>query len=330
MANGLAPYILNDIKNVAGQATTRFKVDMHGFLAMLVNNAQANPIQTITSEGNKKEVRIRYRQRNTKAQTDTTASCDNVLTPARKETTLTVGNTRQIAWHLTDALVAQYEAEALARTNLPGSSPLTGVSAELMDIVFSGANGILDGMNDDLLALLTFGRNAATGASTAQTINFPQTITAQPLNNGVTKLLYDYKRNNLTGRPQVVGAGFALQWFLQQAYKGLDTGGIDTKIAAGMMDFWPDQDFDDIVGTNHFGIFEPGSVHLVEALEYVGAFAGSKPGASTFGTIPVPAIDALGNAMPVMFDFQLKYIDCPTTLTDAYSGNTATKILRSP
>ena len=323
MATGFAPYLLNDIKSITGNATPRYKVDMHGFTKMLYQGAGAAPIQTNTLAGGKREVRFWYRQRNTKAQTDTSYSCDNVLTPARIEATVSVNNTRAIAWHLTDALVQQYTDEANARATVPGSSPTAGVSAELLDILFSGANGILKAMNDDLLGLVTWGKNSVNGVSTAVTLNLPKDKTVQPLDQGMPKLLSDYNLNGLTGRPQIVGSGLMYAYMLTQPMVGVDQSGMNSRLATAMADFWPDMDFDTIVGANDFGVFEPGAVQLVEFFENSGAF-GKKLGNSLFGTLPLPTVDPNGNSVPVLFDFQLKELDCPTTLTDMYSGQSGT------
>lgn len=327
MANGLAPYLLADLKSIAGMATPSLKVDMKGLTAMLWATRSLNkPVALGTPQGHKKEQRYWYRQRNTVAQTDTSKSCDNVLTPSRLETTVSMNNTRQIAWHLPDELVASYMEDASARATIPGSTPSTTVSAEMMDIVFAGVNALLGGINQDLINLLVWGGNKANGAgnaNTAVTINISKDMTVQPLNNGMTKLLFDYKNNGLTGKMQAVGLGTMYEYILSQAWKGLDMGGVDTRIQAAMLDFYPDQDFATIVGAEHFGIFEPGAIHLVEYLEYTGFKAGNF-GVSTFGTMPIPTVDPMGNAVPLMVDFQLKYYDCPVTLTDAYTGASTT------
>lgn len=323
MANGLAPYLLNDLKTLVSGAYPGHKVDLKGFLAMLTSGAGANPVQTNTLAGHKKEVRFWYRQRNTKAQTDTSASCDNVLTPARKEYTVSVGNTRQIAWHLPDELVASYMEEASSRVAIPGG-PIAGASAELFDIIMSGANGILEGVNDDLIGLLTWGRNKVSGSNAAVTLNLSADSNVQKLTTGMPKLLGDYKKNNLSGAPNIVGAGLFYNYILSQGFKGMDQSGMNSQIAAAGVNFFADQDFADTVGADHIGVFEPGAVQLVEYLEYTGFKAGVKPGASEFGVIALPAVSSDGTLLPVKFDWQLKYIDCPTTLTDAYSGSTAT------
>jgi len=323
MANGLAPYLLNDLKTLVGQAYPAHGVDLKGFLGLLTSGPGANPIQTNQLSGHKREVRFWYRNRNTKPQTDTSASCDQVLTPARKEYTVSVSNTRQIAWHLPDELVASYMDEASQRVSIPGG-PIGGASAELFDIIMSGANGILKGVNDDLMGLITWGKNKVTGNNSATTLNMSRDAAIQKLTTGMPQLLSEYKKNNLSGMPNIVGAGLFYSWYLANAYRGQDQSGFQPATAAGMFNFFADQDFADAVGADNIGVFEPGAIQLVEYLEYTGFKAGVKPGASEFGVIALPAMASDGTMLPVKFDWQLKYIDCPTTLTDAYSGSSST------
>ena len=328
MANGLAPYLLNDMKTLAGSSYAGTKVDLKGVLAMLVAGPGAQPIQANTLSGNKKEIRYWYRQRAVKAFAKNTASsstsyCGSLLTPARLETTINVGNTREIAYHLSDELVASYTEEAAQRMASPGIPITGGATAEMMDIIMSAANGILGAINTDLLGLLTWGKNKVTGNANATTLNIGTVIT-NTLTAGMPKLIGDYKQNNLSGMPNVVGSGLFLNYMLTQPYKGLDSGGFNSQLATGLVNFFPDQDFATTVGTDNIGVFEPGSIQLVEYLEYTGFKAGQKPGASEFGVIALPAVAADGSLLPVKFDWQLKYIDCPTTLTDAYSGSSST------
>lgn len=127
MATGYFPYLLRDISTYAGMATPHSKIDAHGLTAMTLANAAANPIalQETLGDGTNREVRVKYRQRNTKAQTDTSASCDNVLTNPRLEATISINNTRAIAWYLSDATLALYEKESHTNTGGPGN--LSGI-----------------------------------------------------------------------------------------------------------------------------------------------------------------------------------------------------------
>ena len=335
MANGLAPYLLNDMKSMAGGAYAGTRIDLKGFLAMLVAGPGAAPIQANTLTGNKKEIRFWYRQRNLKAQvasgnqgspltTGSTAFCGKLLTPARLETTIAVNNTQEIAFHLSDELVASYTEEAAQRMQNPGVPFSGGATNEMMDIIMSGANGILSAINQDLLTnLLTWGKNKVTGTNTATTLNIAQAA-GTVLTGGMPKLIGDYKQNNLSGMPNVVGSGLFLNYILSQPYKGLDSAGMNSQLATGMINFFPDQDFDSVVGSNQIGVFEPGSIQLAEYLEFTGFKAGVKPGDSEFGVLVLPAFDSMGNAIPIKLDYQLRYLSCATTLTDLYSGNSTT------
>jgi hypothetical protein len=141
----------------------------------------------------------------------------------------------------------------------------------------------------------------------------------------------DYNINNLTGRPQVVGSGISLGMFMAQAQLvgGINSSGFNYKMASGMFDYYHDLDFPTGIsgggGANNFGIFEPGSVQLVQYLQYTGFQAGEKPGGSTFFVLPLPMLDPTNNMIkPVKFDCQIKYSDCTQTVTDSYTNQSVT------
>lgn len=321
MPNGLAKPLLLDLANIAGSAYPGYKIDAHGFVGMALVNGSTSQIRITNEPGTKRQVDIRYKKRYTKAQTDTALSCDAVLTPSWQEGTVSVNNIRQIAIHLDDETVAQYMADASARVNIPGATPGASVIQELVTDINHAANAIFDGVNDDLLGLLSWGVNRTTGVATSTTLNISKDVNVQELNDGINRLLADYRKNNLTGRPQVVGSGLFANWAIGQAMKsGADAFGFDTRLALSAMDFYHDQDFDQIVGSNQIGVFEPGAVHMVEYNRYTGFKAGEM-GTSTFFQVPVPFIDPVNNIVrPIMLDAQLKYADCPATYTDAYTG----------
>lgn len=322
MANGYSPYILTDIQAQLGAATPSVKVDMHGLLKMLYSGAGAKPIQTNTVVGNKREHRFFYRQRNTVAQTDTSFSCDNVLTPSRLEGTVSIANTRQIAWHLPDTLMVNYNDEAAARTSIPGTAPAASATAELVDIIYSGCNAILGATNQDLWGLLTVGKNSVEGDALATTLNLPKDKTVQPLDQGMVKLLSDYKRNGMVGKPQIVtGAGLMYSFLLSQGMTNPDMYGFNASSAAAMFSYEADQDITSFAGAtaDDFFVFEPGTIQIAEYFANAGVY-GRQLANSLLGTIVLPVVDPAGNAIGVKFDFQLKEIDCATTLTDAYSG----------
>lgn len=325
MALGKFPYLLRDIGTYAGMATPQSKIDAHGLTAMTLANAQANPIvlQDVPGDGTKREVRIKRRQRLTKYQTSSSAaSCDHVLTPARMEDTISIDSVISTALYIKDDLLAQYEKEAMG--NIPIGN-LSGASREMVEIVFSAANGLLKGLNDALWAKVNYGKNVVSGTSTYVTLNLPQAVGTQPLTSGMSKLLYDYQRNSLTGRPQAVGTGLFHAYALTQPYKSVDSFGSNSALAMASLDFWPDEDLPSKSGASadSLVVFEPGSIQLIERLEYTGVFGGVKPGSSEFGVLGIP-VNVNGRIANVKFDAQLKYFDCDTTLTDIYTNSSAT------
>lgn len=322
MSLGFCPAILQGIDEVAKDANPMYKVQPNGFTSMLMRASTPGVIKNDSYNGHKKTVTIKYRPRITVAQTDTTASCDNTLVQPYSEASVSIATYRQSSFHLDDEVLAQY-CDDTTKMVSTGGAPSQLMYREVLDQIFSHANALLHGVNQDLLGLLTFGRNKVNNVSTAVTVNLPKDTAVQPITDGIYKLMGDYKKNNLTGRPQIVGQGMMLNYSLSQPSKGLDQGGFDSKIASGFYDFWNDDDFDTVIGTNHIGVFEPNALQLVEYLKYQGYKAGAKPGASTFFTMPLPMI-VNNEVVPVWFDVQLRYNDCESTITDAYSGSPLT------
>lgn len=322
MALGYCPALLQSLAEVSKDANPMYKVQPNGFTSMLMRASTPGVIKNDSFNGHKKTVTIKYRPRITVQQTDTSASCDNVLVQPYSEATVTVASYRQSGFHIEDETMAQY-CEDATQMAANGGKPSTLMYREVIDHIFSHANALLHGVNQDLLNLLVFGKNKVSGSTAAVTINLPKDTSVQPINDGVPKLLGDYKKNGLTGRPQIVGQGMMLNYVLSQFAKGLDQSGFDSKIMTGAFDFWNDDDFDNIIGANEIGVFEPNAVQIVEYLKYQGWKAGSKPGASEFGTMPLPML-VNNEVVPVWFDWQLRYNDCETTMTDAYTGQTFT------
>lgn len=323
MANGYAPEIVQDLRNALTAGNPSWKVDMHGFTQMLYTGNGAAPIRvTAPDTGGKRTFTYFYRQRPTISMTDTAYACDQVLTPARREVSVTTPKIRQIAYHLPDSLLTNYDQVRTGGANWAGQV----VSTEMVDIVYSACNAILAGVNSDLQSLITWGRNAVSGNNASVSLNLPQTSTTMVLGNGIAKMKTDAMKNGFQSRFNVVGLGNMYDYL---AYAGLSSAanqaGFDNRIAANGFDFYADQIWETSSGvnvSNLVGVFDPGSIQMVEYLETdfrVGRLANS-----TFFQIVLPVVDPRGNSIPVRFDAQLKEIDCPTTLTDAYSGSTAT------
>lgn len=313
---GFAPYFLKSSKEAFLSANPQDKVEEVGFFSLLKSqNPRIEVLKLNTEGGHKKSVQVKAKKRFNVAHTDTSKSCDVTLQNPYYERSVDLSSTRQIAIYLGDETLAKYTEDA--SKNIPvGESK---VAQELYADVVSAANAIIEGLNQDLftLGVAAIGVNKVTGSAATQSVNFPLATTNNDLTAGMNKILADFKRNNFSGRPQIVGDGLMHNFMLQQASKGNDQSGLDTKIQARMADFFYDPYTTTALGANQFIVYEQEAVGLVEYMEYTGFKAGVKPGASVFGTIKLP----LGmGGQTVEIDWQVKYFDCATTLTDSYYG----------
>lgn len=324
MANGFAPYLLHHIKQIAGESTPQYKMEVPGFLNLLMSQSKPSEVKLNSDNGHRKTVRVKAKQRATVDMTDTAKSCDNVLVPVWQEQELSLDVTRQIAFHIPDETIALYQDEA-SRTVMLGQ-PATPMMNEFLENIMTHTSALLEGINNDLLtlAVANVGVNRVTGNNASQTININKDGAINPLNDGFTKILTDYKINGGTGRPQIVGAGLMLAWEMQNAQNAiaLNQGGLNVSNLK-KWDFYYDQEMETAAGANQIIAYEPNAVQLVEYMEYTGFKAGDKPGGSTFGVMTLPVM-VNGQIKPVQVDFQLKYSDCPETYTDAYYGTTST------
>lgn len=319
---GFAPYLLKLSKEAYLSASPQDKVEEVGFAAMLKSQSPRMEVLRLNTEGgHKKSVQVKAKKRFNVAHTDTSKSCDTTLTQTYYEKSVELSSTRQIALYMEDERLAKFLEDASSGVSI--GQPSGSVSKEFYDDIKTAASAIVEGVNQDLftVAVSNIGINKVTGSANATSVNFPLDTTNNPLTAGMTKILADYKRNNFSGRPQIVGDGIFHNFMLNQASKSPDQSGLDTRIKAAGVDFFYDPYTTTALGADEAIVYEPGAVGLVEYLEYKGSKAGAKPGASIFGTILLP-VGMSGLTME--FDWQLRYFDCPTTLTDAYYGSETT------
>lgn len=317
--SGFCRDLLQHIKEVTQEATPQYKIQPNGLTGMLLTDMSPGVIKNDSYNGHFKTVVIKKKQRFIRADTDTSASCTNTSVPSYTEDTVAVDQFRQIAFHIPDETMAEYCDEASKTVNV--GKPSTPIMAEMLDTLMTAADALLDGVEFDLSVLMNtrFGVNRRTGLATAATININKDSTINPLDDGITRILSDFKRNQMSGRPLIVGEGLFLNYILQQFAKSADQSGLDSKIMAGAFDFWYSDEAASQWGANHIGVFEKDSVQMVQYLRYQGFKAGVKPGASQFGTIPIPIFTKTG-IQTVWFDFQLRYNDCPQEFFDQYTG----------
>lgn len=317
MANGFAPYILQHIKEIAKDATPQNKIELPGLTQSLVTSHSRGVIKNDTGFGQFRTVQVKKKQRYTVADTETTPSCEITNVQSYTENTVSVANYRQLAVHIDDEVIAGYEAYANNPTDLIGAK----VSPEFIDEMMIAANALLSGVNSDLvtLAAAAVGVNRRTGVNTASTINIAKDTNVASLTDGITQIKSDFRYNNMSGMPIVVGGGLMSNYMLQQASKGIAQNGIDTRIQASMLDFYYDNDVASILDENNVLVYEKDAIQLVEYLKYRGPLKSGYKGTSWFGVAPLPVMTTTASGglklVPIEFDVQLKYNDCEAEFT---------------
>lgn len=317
MALGYCEALLLHLRSIAGDNYPGTKVTPPGFTQMLIDNPdRPQSIGEAFTDGHKRSVRIKYKTRSVISQVSTSRSCDYNIVPAYKETTASVNQFVQLGLRIDDETIRNYCKDASATVQI--GQPATSMMAEHLDSILHAMNGLIQKMDDVLLTSMTaqFGVNVRTGNNAATTINISKDLQIQSLTQGLIQILADYEDNELNGTPLVVGSGLFRNFARMQKFKQMDFSGIDTQAQMDEFKFYYDRKAATIMGTNQIGVFAPNTVHLIEYMQNVGGFAGTK-GASTFGTLTDPYTG-------MRWDFQFKYYDCPTTVTNAYSGTTST------
>ncbi len=319
MALGYCPALLKHIDEVAeGNSPTR-KMHVAGFLATLFccQNSTVSPINDgNTDDGHTRPLTVKYRQRPTATHVQDEDDCDVNRIPAYAEWTLPTLSHKQTSFFLNDATIQQYCADASVQRSV--GAPPTRVMQEHWDLIIEHANILLKEINKDLVADMatSFGLNTTTGYSTGKYINIDRTG-GNILDDGIVELLRDLQENEICAEPCFVGGGLWAAWNTAKDTFGLNNAGMDLS-NIGLPKFFFDKDTQSIWGENSAALISPGSVKFIGRNAYTGAFAGQK-GTSFFTTLPLPVNEFGCNddscLQDLVFDLQLKYIDCPTTIT---------------
>lgn len=334
MALGYCPAILLHLKAIAGDAYPGHKVTEPGFTLMLYNQMNRPSIlQQAYPNGHSRTATVKYKPRTTENYVNDAISCDVDLTPAWKETPFTADKIVQLGLYFSDETIRLYCEDASRLINSDGS--LTGIPpstlmAEHLDGILHAMNGLYQKMDKTLLTTMStlFGKNKRTGFSgaTPSTINIPLNGTQNDLQTGLPRLWTDIVENEICAKPTIVGNGNFLAWdmLVRNGAVGFNQSGINYS-ETPQYRFYHDIYSATQWGSNQIGVFEDGAVHIVEDLRNVGNWQGAKPGASSFGIFRDPRTQCWSpNGLTMIpWDIQIKYIDCPTTLTNGYAGGTA-------
>jgi hypothetical protein len=319
MALGYCESLLLHLKQISGDNYPGTKITPPGFLQMLTEDPdRPRSIGEAFQNGHRKSVRIKYKTRSVEGQVQTSASCDLSLTNIYAETTADVDKHVRIGIYFPEDEIRKY-CEDASRMQSEGAPP-TRMMNEHIDGIMHGLNGPLAKMNSTLLTLQAsaFGANANNSfLTTARTLNISKDVQVQALDAGMNELFADVEDHELIGTPRVVGTGLFRNFWRSLKFKSADMAGINPAGFQSELKFFNDRKVATAWGTNHIGVFAPNSVHLIDYVQNTGSFAGDKGNGTWFFTITDPITGLKWDAM-------WKYYDCPTVVTNAYTGLTQT------
>lgn len=186
------------------------------------------------------------------------------------------------------------------------------------EVLLTKLIGLIGKIDSNLIAAQAtkWGANAAYRLSTAaQTLQLGKTA---DFSSGYVKLQEDAILNEVNDNLLICGSGLITRYDIFHKLKtspdsmGIGSLGLNAYYDPRTINAW---------GENHFGVFAKGTVGFVDWNAYVGAFAGEKNG-SVFFTLPVP-VELDGSLTSLVFDCQLKYIDCPI-----YGGDSGKELIQ--
>lgn len=330
MANGFCPAILDHLEMIAGRNYPGKKATAQGFLLSLLNSVdQPQAVSDVLSQdGHIKTVQYKYKSRSVLSQVSDSLSCDNNIVNSYKQTTVALPYVAQLTTYFDDETVRQYCNET-SRIVTAGTPP-TRLMQEVLDGVLTNMNGLYAKIESDITTAMStqFGLNLRTN-STTPTLNLPLTGTSNNLTEGIYALLSDAVRHEFCDKPVIVGNGLFTNFHLGQMAKayGLNQSGVDAGMMAEALGYayYNSQMTATTWGANEIGMFAPGSVHFVQYNRNKGAWVGDK-GPSFFGRITDPRIQCWtpGGYQNMEFDIQVKYLDCPQSVRNDYTGVTST------
>lgn len=317
MSNGFCPSLLYHIDQVAGPNSPGRKIQIAGFLQMLMccQDSGASILNTAYQGGHYPiSTIVKYRKRPLTSLVQSTNDCDIDAQPVYSEFTVPALSHKQISFFLPDDLVYQYCQDASNLRSFPGRPP-TQVMNEVWGLFVDHANTLLASLDSSLVSTMAtkFGLNKSTN-STLSYLNVNQNGDTMTLQNGVIQLLRDLQENEVCGDVCMVGGGLWSGYDMSLVAQCCNAAGLNLG-ALGIPKFFFDKNTQTSWGTNQVGVFAPGSVKFLARPQFdKPAFTGYK-GTSFFTNIAFPVGEFNGCNTDCLdqlrFDVQIKYIDCP-------------------
>ncbi len=313
---GFCPALLRDITDWYVPAPSD-KVTETGFLTSLLQETNKPTVinEVMSNNGHTKSALVRYMPRSVISQAHETFDCGIDKTPAFKETTVSIAKKVQVGLFFEVDTIRQY-CEDASRTQAVGAPP-TQMMEFVRKAILTNLNSAYQKMETRLLQSLKL------ACPSAVTVNLPLAGTQMDLANGIQKMLGELQDAEFCGIPTLVGGSNLFRNY--DAIAGRNAFGMNQ---SGMMNttnadwnFYYSKLGRTLLGTEDIAAIDPGSVGLLEAQLEVGSFAGQH-GTSHFGVFSDPRMQCVTGTgyQNMLWDMQVKELDCATTLTDSYTG----------
>lgn len=309
---GFAQATIKNLNLVAKQNDPQLKLTPTGFLRLLLENNAMVEINNIEElrKGLKRDIKLRYLQRGLESEVTDTDDCETPIGADWKEHEIKNPLFSKIGIFISDDEFRQYEEEAIQTLSL-GDAQTAPLMRGFYELLLTKLIGLISKIDSNLIAAQAtkWGANAAYNlATSAQTLQLGKSA---DFNTGYVKLMEDAMVNEINDKLLLCGNGLITRYDI---FHKLKTGTDSAGIGALPLNAYYDPRTITGWGANHFGVFAKGTIGFVDWNRYVGAFAGEK-GSSVFFTLPVP-VELDGSLTSLVFDCQLKYIDCPEISSD--------------
>lgn len=327
-ANGYARDLLLAASLVFKGSTPGVKVTPPAALRLCLDASRPQILSSeiIEATGHVKDIKIKFRPRSRPGSSSDEYSCEADEMRAYQEASITSSLFRQKAIYFRYETIAKFTSEATVLRNAKGIPPrLGGFFQEVWDTIASEANGFFSDIDIDIMTKLNlnWGVNQTNGLNTAKTVNFPLNGTNNDMSTGMTGIISDLAKNEMSNaNVSILGSGLIFNYYVQNFMKNAksaDQAGLNTA-ALDMPKLYHDLNAASVLGSNNFGVIDMQSLQFLD-LNATQGFQVDDFGTSVFFKMPYPIVDSEGNTTVINLDVQVKFIDCPTTLTDSYGNS---------
>ena len=310
MALGYCPALLIGLEEVAKTNDPQFKLDPIGFAEALQQpqNISTQVKGYDVGNGHQVGVRVKYLQRSTEADVQTTASCDFGAHKPYKEDTVTISDYVSTKIALDENEVRLYCSDA-SQLQKMGSTTLMH---DHVLRVMSSLNGIRSKFNRNLLTAMANNFDPHPGSpATAKNVTLlgkaatGGTASQAPIWDGWNDVMQDYEEAGMNGKPLVIGFGNFNRWNRTLGYACCNDAGVDQSQLPSEYSYFRDLIAPQVWGANNFAVLAPGVVQLITYNKYRGTFVeeGNKF-AIQRGVLPDPTVPGL------LWDMKLEFDTC--------------------